>query len=111
MAGFSMTERVARGPDLVFRVLADVEAIPEWLPEVTRIEKVGDAPLGRGSRLRETRTVMGKEAQTELQVCEYEPGARYSVKNTTSGVDTYYHYTLVPVGAGTRVELVCDIQA
>lgn len=111
MPGFELNERIDRPPEDVFRLLTDPERVPTWLPEVLSLEPLTDGPVAAGSRFRETRRVMGKEAEAELVIAAYEPPGRYAVRNVTSGVETTYDYSLRSDGGGTAVRLVCEIRA
>ena len=111
MPGFELTEVIARPPGEVFALLTDPERVPLWLPEVVRQERLTEGPTGVGTRLRETRRVMGREAQAELEVVAYEPPARYAVRTHQSGAETTYTYTLRPEDGATRVRLVADVRA
>lgn len=111
MASFELNERIDRPPEDVFRLLTDPTRVPTWLPEVLRLEPLTDGLVTVGSRFRETRRVMGKEAQAELEIAAYEPPVRYAVRNVTSGVEATYAYALRPDGGGTAIRLLCEIRA
>jgi uncharacterized protein YndB with AHSA1/START domain len=108
--GFSLHERIERPPEEVFDLLADMARAPEWLPEIVRVEPVSDSPLAPGSRVRETRRVMGREATAELEIVAAERPSHWAVSNTTSGVETIYRYRLIPIEGGTDIELACTVE-
>ena len=110
MAGFEMTEWIAGPPDQVFRYLTDPARVPDWMPG-SRMVPATDGPLGVGTTLRETRTAMGREAETELTIRAFDPGRAYAVENVTSGVVTTYRYTFSPENGGTRVRLAAESTA
>lgn len=61
----------------VFSLATDLEKIPTYIPAIVRIERLDSAskPLGGvglGTRWRETRKAMGKEATVELWFSEFE---------------------------------------
>ena len=53
----------------------------------------------------------GKEEQSELKIVDFEPNQRYAMKNITEGVETVYRYTFHPEKGGTRINLVCELNA
>ena len=111
MAGFEMSERIARSPKEVFDFITASDNAPRVVPSVKSMVKLTEGPAGVGTRYRETRLMNGKEAQAELEVVEYEPGQKYAVRNLTEGIETIYRYTFHPEAGGTRVDLVCEVKA
>ena len=111
MAGFEMSERIARSPREVFDFITASDNAPRVVPSVKSMVKLTDGPVGVGTRYRETRLMNGKEAQAELDVVEYEPGQKYAMRNLTEGIETVYRYTFHPDAGGTRVDLVCELKA
>ena len=111
MAGFEMSERIARAPKEVFDFITASDNAPRVVPSVKSMVKLTEGPVGVGTRYRETRLMNGKEAHAELEVVEYEPGQKYAVRNLTEGIETVYRYTFHPEAGGTRVDLVCEVKA
>lgn len=111
MAGFTMSEWIARSPQDVFDFVTTPDHAPDVVPSVTSMVKVTDGPIRVGTLLRETRVMRGKEEQAELEVVAYEPGHTYAVKNLTQGIETVYRYAFHPETTGTRVDLVCEVTA
>jgi carbon monoxide dehydrogenase subunit G len=111
MAGFEMTEVIARPPAEVFGFITDPANAPRVSPSIQKMERISDGPTGVGTRYRETRVMNGKPAQAELQVTRFEPPTTYAVQNETEGIKTVYTYTLTPQVAGTRVQLVAELHA
>ena len=64
-----------------------------------------------GTRYRETRLMNGKEQQAELEIVEFEPTRKYAVQNLTEGIETVYRYNIQPERDGTRIDLVCEVNA
>jgi len=111
MAGFEMSERIARSPDEVFEFITAPDNAPRVVPSVKGMVKLTEDLPGVGTRYRETRLMNGKEAHAELEVVEYEPGQKYAMRNLTEGIETVYRYTFHPEAGGTRVDLVCELKA
>ncbi|HSL30071.1 MAG TPA: SRPBCC family protein [Anaerolineales bacterium] len=111
MAGFEMSERIARPPKEVFDFITASDNAPRVAPSVKSMVKLTEGPVGAGTRYRETRLMNGKEAHAELEVVAYEPGRTYAVRNLTEGIETVYRYTFHPEAGGTRVDLVCELKA
>jgi carbon monoxide dehydrogenase subunit G len=111
MATFEMTEWVARPPIEVFQFVTDPANSPKVISSVIRTETLTDGLVGVGTRYRETRLMNGKEQQTELEVAAFENGSRYSVRNETQGIETVYNYSFNPEKHGTRINLICHVNA
>ena len=111
MAGFDMSEWIARPPKEVFDFITASDNAPKVLPSVKSMVKLTEGPVRVGTRYRETRLMQGKEQSAELEVVSYEPDQKYAMKNITEGVETIYRYTFRPEADGTRVDLVCDVKA
>ena len=105
MAGFEMSERIARSPRDVFDFITAPGNAPRVVPSVKGMVKLTEGPAGVGTRYRETRLMHGKEAHAELEVVEYEPGQIYAMRNLTEGIETVYRYSFHPEAGGTRVDL------
>jgi hypothetical protein len=111
MAGFNMSEWVARPPKVVFDFITASENAPKIVSSVKSMVKLTEGPVGVGTRYRETRLMHGKEQQAELEIVEFEPARKYAVQNVTEGIETVYRYNLQPERDGTRIDLVCEIKA
>ncbi|GGY61253.1 SRPBCC family protein [Streptomyces omiyaensis] len=69
--------RVAASPGRVWESITDLPDMPRVLSGVQRVEVLTEGGFGVGTRWRETRRMMGKEATEEMTVTECEPPDRY----------------------------------
>ena len=111
MSGFNRNEWIVRTPKEVFDFITASENAPKVAANIKSMIKLTDGPVGVGTRYRETRLMNGKETQTELEIAEFEPNQKYAMKNVTEGVETIYRYTFTSEEDGTRVDLVCELNA
>ena len=111
MSGFKMNEWIARPPKEVFDFITDSNNAPKVVSAVTSMVKLTEGPVRIGTRYRETRAMNGKEHHAELEVVSYGPNQVYAMKNVTEGIETIYRYNFQPESNGTRVDLVCEVQA
>ena len=74
--------RIGRPAADVFDSLCTVERYPEWLiaSGITRVERIDDAPLAVGSRLRISQSVAGRATLLEGAVTVLEPGAAFGLR-------------------------------
>ena len=111
MTGFNTNEWIARPPKEVFDFITASENAPKIAQSVKSIVKLTDGPPRVGTRYRETRLMGGKEQQAELEIVEFEPTQKYAMQNVTEGIETVYRYNIQPEKDGTRIDLVCEVNA
>lgn len=88
MAGFSLTKRVTGRPEDVFALYADLRNAADRISGITKLEVLTDGPVGVGTRFRETRVMMGREATEEMEVTAFDPPRSYTVECHSHG--THY---------------------
>lgn len=108
---FNKTEVVAKPIETVFGFLTDPSNMVHIMPDIISSEKIGNDPIGVGTRINETRKVMSKEVTAEVEVSVYDPPHRYGVKSESMGISAEYLYTLKPLEEGTNIDLEAEIQA
>lgn len=90
---------IAASAETVWNVITEVEGMADTLTGVTRVERVDDGDgFGVGTRWRETRVVMKREATEEMEVTAVDPGRSYTVESDSRGV--HYHSVLSVEAAG-----------
>ncbi len=82
-----MTARRTIGAPIekAWALATDVERFPELVGGVDRVELLTDAPFGEGTRWRETRRMLDREATEEMWVAEIDPGRSYTVEPENHG--------------------------
>lgn len=106
-----MNEWIARSPKEVFDFITDSTNAAKVVPSVQSMTKLTEGSIGVGTRYRETRLMNGREAHAELEIIEFQPHHAYAMKNVTEGIETVYRYTFKPEKDGTRIDLVCELNA
>ncbi|RWR18632.1 SRPBCC family protein [Agrococcus lahaulensis] len=91
--------------DAVWQVLTDLDAAPTVLSGVTKVERLAGSGYTIGTRWRETRTMMGREATEELEVVGIDPGRSTMLAAEAHGMRYRTEFTLEPVGAGTLLRM------
>jgi uncharacterized protein YndB with AHSA1/START domain len=75
MIEFTIETHIERPPGTVFDHVSDPDRLATWQTNTVSAIQQGDGPFGLGTRLREIhRTPGGKEVESLVEVCEYEPG-------------------------------------
>jgi carbon monoxide dehydrogenase subunit G len=93
---------IARPPADVFRYLTDVENLPEW--QSSAIEVDAEGPMKAGARFEEKRALLGRTAESTLEVSEYEPDRKFSLRVISGPLPFEVRHTLSPEGGGTRLD-------
>ncbi|MER7948961.1 SRPBCC family protein [Streptomyces sp. NPDC096079] len=90
--------RVAASPGRVWEAITDLRDMPRVLSGVDRVEVLTEGGFGVGTRWRETRRMLGKEATEEMTVTECEPPDRYVTVAESHGMHYVSELTLTPGG-------------
>jgi carbon monoxide dehydrogenase subunit G len=96
-----LTIEIARTPEDVFAYLTDVSNLPEWQAGVRAVERHGD-------RIEETRSFLGREMHTKLEIIENEPPRAFTLKALDGPVKFTVRHELEPAGGGTRLSVVAE---
>ena len=78
MIRIELTVEIACPPEKVFAALTDLEHLPEW--QSSAVASRPDGPLAVGTRIRERRSMMGRELDNELEVTAYDPPRRFTLE-------------------------------
>ena len=96
----------------VFDAVADASNFSRAVPDIVRVEFLGESRVGVGTRFRETRVMRGREASTVLEVTEYVRNERVRMVADAGGTVWDSLFTVMGVGEGdgerVRLELVME---
>lgn len=98
------TLEIERPAEEVFGYLTDVSRLAEWQTSAESAELEGE--LREGARIREVRTFMGRSATSTLEVTEYEPPRRFSLRVVEGPIRYSVEHALEPLDGRTRVTFV-----
>lgn len=85
-------------PDQLYSLISEVTRIPEWSPEVVRVQRLSDDTFRAWNRRR-----LGRW-KTDSRIVEAVPGRRFSFVVQALGGDwTRWTYVLEPQPGGTRL--------
>lgn len=73
----------------VFEICSDLRNAPSRIPEITRIEVLGDGPVGKGTQWRETRKMFGKEHTELMEIAEFRAPEFYAMTAHNCGTGYY----------------------
>jgi carbon monoxide dehydrogenase subunit G len=98
---------VERPVDEVFAYLTDLERVPEWQTNVLFIQ-LQSGSLRPGAKLVELRKFLGRKVESVVEVTEYEPPTRYTIKVQSGPIPFEISNVLSDAGSGTRIDAVVD---
>ena len=96
-----LTIEIARTPEDVFAYLTDVSNLPAWQAGVK------SATL-RDGRIEESRTLLGRELHTELEIVEREEPRLFTLRALDSPVPFRVRHELEASGDGTRLTVTAE---
>ena len=103
MSLITVSTQVAAPIDQVFKVYTQIEKAAERIPSITKLEVLTDGPFGEGTRWRETRLMMKKEATEEMWVTGFQSPNSYNVEAESHGSKYSTLFSFAPEGEGTKV--------
>jgi carbon monoxide dehydrogenase subunit G len=93
---------IARPPEDVYAVIADLERGPEWQPTLVRVD------VERGI---EVRQIAGQEREATFDVTRNEPPRLFEIVSHASPVRAWATFELEPEGSGgTRVDFTLVLE-
>lgn len=99
-------------PDRVWPLVAELEHERQWRsPWVLALERLGEGPVGPGSRIAGTTRVLGRTDTYVNEVTEYTPPRRYAWRGVeaSGGVTGTGVYELEPRAGGDRTRMALQL--
>jgi len=94
-----VTVEIARPPEEVFDYLTDVSNLPRWQSGVHSATR-------EGSRIHESRHMLGRELQTTLEIEESERPHVFAIRAVDGPIPFSVRHELEPSGDGTKLTVV-----
>lgn len=102
---------VNASPDRTFEVFTDLENAADSVRGIERTEILTDGPVGKGTRFRETRIMLGKKATEEMEITEFNPGELFVHEAQSHGCHYISTYRFEPADDATRVSVTFEGRA
>lgn len=99
---------VERPIEEVFAYLTDLERVPEWQTNVLFLQLQSGTSLRPGVQLVELRKFLGRKVESVVEVTEYEPPHRYTIKVQSGPIPFEISNVLSESGGGTRIDAVVE---
>lgn len=101
---------INRPVEMVFDFVADECNEPRYNPDMLRVEKVTDGPIGPGTQFRAETTSMGRTIEMIIEVTVYDRPRLLASSTRLSYMDIYGTLTFDRVGDGTRMGWSWDVK-
>jgi uncharacterized protein YndB with AHSA1/START domain len=98
-----LTVEIACPPENVFAALTDLEHLPDW--QSSAVSSKPDGRLAVGTRIRERRSMLGRELDNELEVTAYDPPRRFALEGRSGPVPLSIDHELVEKDGKTVVRV------
>jgi carbon monoxide dehydrogenase subunit G len=96
-----LTIEIARAPEDVFAYLTDVTNLPAWQAGV-------NAATMRDGRVEESRSLLGRELHTTLEIVEQEEPRLFTLRALDSPVPFTVRHELAAADGGTRLTVTAE---
>jgi len=104
----ALTIEIERSPADVFAYLADVSHLTEWQSGVHSAVIEGGGEPCTGARVRESRTLLGKEHATTLEIVEFDPPRLFTLRALDGPALFTVRHELEPSGDDTELTVVVE---
>jgi carbon monoxide dehydrogenase subunit G len=99
---------IERPPEDVFAYLADVSNLTEWQSGVHSAGIEGGGSAALGARVVESRTMLGKEMTTTLEIVDFEPPRLFTLRALDGPALLTVRHELEPSGDETELRVVVE---
>ena len=96
--------------DEAFAFVADFTNVVEWDPGITASEKVGDEPVGVGTRFDVVSNFAGRSLPLTYVVDEWDAPQRTVLSTSTSRFDGKDTITFREVDGGTEIDYIAEFR-
>jgi carbon monoxide dehydrogenase subunit G len=109
MAHYNASVDTSRPPDDIFAYLSDFSSTQEWDPGVIEAERLGDAPVHKGTEFRLLARFLGRKIPLTYRIVEYDPPNAVTFRGESSTVVSLDRITFEPFDGGTRIVYDADL--
>ncbi|QED49799.1 SRPBCC family protein [Cytobacillus dafuensis] len=110
MADFRSSVIIHKPVKAVFDYITSMENTSEIMPNVVKMEKLTEGPIGKGTKFKETRSVRGNTVNADIEMVEYEQDKLFKTRSDSNGLIVEYTYIFHEIEEGTQVELDASVK-
>lgn len=99
-----MVRQACHAPaDVLWDVATDLANAPNNISGITRTEVLAGEAFGVGTRWRETRTMLGREATETMEITAVDPGRSYTAEAHSSGMHYVTRWDIAATDDGSEI--------
>ena len=110
MTAVTVTNKLEAPVDQVFAAFIDIEHNAGRVSGIKGVELLTTGEFCRGTRWRETREVMGRLDDAEMEVTAFEKDRGYTITHHKGGAKIDTVFTFAPDGEGTAVGITFALE-
>jgi uncharacterized protein YndB with AHSA1/START domain len=111
MATISVSNEINAPVEDVFKMFTDIETAPQHVDAIMKIEMMSAGPFNLGTRWIETREVLGRTDDAQMEITSFERNRTYTVTHHKGGVRIDTIFAFEPVLAGTKVSIEFELNS
>ncbi|MEP7247909.1 MAG: SRPBCC family protein [Gammaproteobacteria bacterium] len=112
MANVKVSSDIGAPVDVVFGCFTDIQQAPQNVSGIKQIELLTPGGFSLGTRWRETREVLGRNDDAEMEVTSFEKNHSYTITHQKGGVRITATFLFEPIpNASTRVSIEFALHA
>ncbi|MCC7009497.1 MAG: SRPBCC family protein [Acidobacteria bacterium] len=100
-----VSKEIGAPVDVVFQRFTDIQRGPEHVSNIKNVQVLTPGPFGLHTRWRESREVIGRLDDAEMEVTSFEKNRHYTITHQKAGVKIDTVFTFEPIPTGTRVSV------
>lgn len=110
MTTVTVTNKLEAPVDAVFAAFTDLEQNAGRVSGIKNVEVLSTGGFRLGARWRETREVMGRLDDAEMEVTAFDPGRGYTITHYKGGAKVDTVFTFTPDGEATNVTIAFALE-
>lgn len=112
MPKLRVSSDIAAPVEDVFNLFTDIEHAAEHVSAIKEIKMMSTGPLNLGTRWVETRDVLGRIDDAQMEITSFERNRTYTVTHHKAGVriDTVFSFEPTPAGTSVSIEFELNSQ-
>jgi uncharacterized protein YndB with AHSA1/START domain len=99
---------INRPVEVVFAAVTDIPGWRRWQPGLLEARQTTPEPVGVGTRADTVRANFGQRIQIKVDVTEFVPNQRFTIRSVSGPITVTIRQTLTPGAGGTRLHQLTE---
>ena len=105
MPTINISKHFEASPQIAFETISDFPNAADFVEGIKEIQMLTDGPVAVGTRIKETRIIMGREGTEEMEVTVLDAPEKFVVEAYNHGTAYITTYDVEPDGDGAKVTM------